>query len=171
MTNNRKTSLIGQRSQVSYMSGQNNKIKINIFTIGFAGKSACEFFTKLKDAGVKRVIDVRLNNVSQLAGFTKKQDIEYFLKEIGRIEYIHKPEFAPTKSILDAYKKKEIDWSEYERQFHELINERQIDNLITREHINNACFLCTESTPEKCHRRLVAEFFQKLWGDVLIHHL
>jgi uncharacterized protein (DUF488 family) len=153
------------------MSGQNNKIKVNIFTIGFAGKSACEFFTKLKDAGVKRVIDVRLNNVSQLAGFTKKQDIEYFLKEIGRIEYIHKPEFAPTKSILDAYKKKEIDWSEYERQFRELITERQIENLVKLEQINNACFLCSEVTPEKCHRRLVVEYLQGHWRDVVINHL
>lgn len=153
------------------MNGQNNKIKVNIFTIGFARKSACEFFTKLKDAGVKRVIDVRLNNVSQLAGFTKKQDIEYFLKEIGKIEYIHKPEFAPTKSILDAYKKKEIDWCEYERQFRELITERQIENLVTPAQIDKACFLCTEAKPEKCHRRLVAEYFQKRLGYVLVHHL
>lgn len=153
------------------MSGQNNKIKVNLFTIGFAGKGACEFFTKLKDAGVKRVIDVRLNNVSQLAGFTKKQDIEYFLKEICKIEYVHKPEFAPTKSILDAYKKKEIDWREYERQFRELITERQIENLVTREQINNACFLCSEADPEKCHRRLLAEYFQNRWSDLFIRHL
>lgn len=73
------------------MSEQNDKVKVNIFTIGFAGKSACEFFTKLKDAGVKRVIDIRLNNVSQLAGFTKKLDIEYFLKELCKIEYLHRP--------------------------------------------------------------------------------
>jgi len=153
------------------MSEQNNKTKINIFTIGFAGKSACEFFPKLRDAGVKRVIDVRLNNVSQLAGFTKKRDIEYFLKEIDKIGYIHRPEFAPTKSILDAYKKKEIDWSEYEFQFRQLITERQIGNFLTCEEINNACLLCSESKPEKCHRRLVAEYLQDHWGDVVIHHL
>jgi len=153
------------------MSGQNNKIKFNIFTIGFARKSACEFFTKLKDASVRKVIDVRLNNVSQLAGFTKKQDIEYFLKEICKIEYVHKPEFAPTKSILDAYKKKEIDWEEYERQFRELITERQIENLITPEQMDKACFLCSEVTPEKCHRRLVVEYLQDHRRDVLIHHL
>ncbi len=153
------------------MSGQNNKTKINIFTIGFAGKSACEFFTKLRDAEIKRVIDVRLNNVSQLAGFTKKRDIEYFLKEIGKIEYIHRPEFAPTKNILDAYKKKEIDWSEYESQFRQLMTERQIENLVTCEEINNVCLLCSEAKPEKCHRRLVAEYLQNHWGDVLVHHL
>ncbi len=153
------------------MSGQNNKTKINIFTIGFAGKSACEFFTKLMDAGIERVIDVRLNNVSQLAGFTKKQDIEYFLKEIGKIEYIHRPEFAPTKNILDGYKKKEIDWSEYESQFRQLMTERQIENLVTCEEINNVCLLCSEAQPGKCHRRLVAEYLQNRWGDVFIHHL
>jgi uncharacterized protein (DUF488 family) len=153
------------------MSGQNNARKINIFTIGFAGKSASEFFTKLKDAGVKTVIDVRLNNVSQLAGFTKKRDIEYFLKEIGQIEYVHRPELAPTKSILDAYRKKEIDWSEYERQFHELMIERQIENRITGEQINNSCFLCSEAEPKNCHRRLVVEYLQNHWPDVLIHHL
>jgi len=153
------------------MSAQNDKVKVNIFTIGFARKTAREFFTKLKDAGVKRVIDIRLNNLSQLAGFTKKQDIEYFLKEICKIEYVHKPEFAPTKSILDAYKKKEIDWEEYERQFQVLITERQIENLVTREQINNACFLCSEVTPEKCHRRLVVEYLQGHWRDVVINHL
>ncbi len=153
------------------MSGQNNKTKINVFTIGFAGKIAREFFTKLRDAGIKRVIDVRLNNVSQLAGFTKKRDIEYFLKEIGKIEYIHRPEFAPTKNILDAYKKKEIDWSEYESQFRQLMTERQIETLLTGGEINNACLLCSEAKPEKCHRRLVAEYLQNHWGDVFIHHL
>ncbi|MHC4474300.1 MAG: DUF488 domain-containing protein [Planctomycetota bacterium] len=153
------------------MSGHDNERKINIFTIGFAGKSASEFFTKLKDAGVKRVIDVRLNNVSQLAGFTKKRDIEYFLREIGGIEYIHRPEFAPTKSILDTYKKKEIDWSEYERQFHELMLDRQIENRITGEQVNNACFLCSEAEPENCHRRLVVEYLQNHWPDAFIHHL
>ena len=153
------------------MSGQNNKIKIEIFTIGFAKKSAYEFFKKLMDAGVKRIIDVRLNNVSQLAGFTKKQDIEYFLKEIAHIEYTHKPEFAPTKNILDAYKKKEINWNEYERRFRELITGHEIENLVTPAQIDKACFLCTEANPEKCHRRLLAEYFQKRWGNVLIHHL
>jgi len=153
------------------MSGQDNKAKINIYTIGFAGKSAGEFFTKLGAAGVKRVIDVRLNNVSQLAGFTKKRDIEYFLQEIVKIEYIHRPEFAPTKDILDAYKKKEIDWGEYESQFRQIITERHIEKFVTREEINNACLLCSESKPEKCHRRLVAEYFQKQWSHVIIHHL
>ncbi|MFC1676810.1 DUF488 family protein [Planctomycetota bacterium] len=153
------------------MSGQNNKTTTNIFTIGFAKKCACEFFTKLMDAGIKTVIDVRLNNASQLAGFTKKRDIEYFLKEIGNIDYLHRPELAPTKNILDTYKKKEIDWGEYEFQFKQLMTKRQIENLVTPEEINNACLLCSEPIPEKCHRRLVAEYLRNHWDDILITHL
>lgn len=155
------------------MRGQNSKtgMTINIFTIGFAQKNACEFFTKLKEAGVKTVIDIRLNNVSQLAGFTKEQDLPYFLQEIAGIKYIHKPELAPTKDILNAYKKKEIDWTEYERRFRQLLIERQIKDVITPKLVNKACFLCSEPKPDKCHRRLTAEYFRELWGNVEVHHL
>ncbi len=155
------------------MSGQNSetKMKINVYTIGFAKKSAREFFTKLRQARVKNVIDVRLNNVSQLAGFTKKQDIEYFLQEIAKIRYLHMPELAPTKNILNAYKQKDIDWDFYESQFCELLTERHIEDLITPEQADEACFLCSEAQPDKCHRRLVVEYLSNHWGNVLIHHL
>ena len=155
------------------MSGQNSetKMKINVYTIGFAKKSAREFFTKLGQARVKSVIDVRLNNISQLAGFTKKQDLEYFLQEIARIRYVHMPELAPTKNILNAYKQKDIDWGTYEIQFCELLTERHIEDLITPEQVDEACFLCSEAQPDKCHRRLVAEYLSNHWGDVVIHHL
>ena len=142
-----------------------------IYTMGFAGKGAGEFFPRLRDAGVKRVIDIRLNNVSQLAGFTKKRDLEYFLKEMVQIEYIHRPELAPTKDILDAYKKKEIDWGEYEIRFGRLMAERQVETLLTREELNRACLLCSESEAEQCHRRLVAEYFRNRWREVIIQHL
>jgi uncharacterized protein (DUF488 family) len=142
-----------------------------IFTIGFAKKSAHEFFTKLKQAGVRTVIDIRLNNVSQLAGFTKEQDLPYFLREIAGIQYAHKPELAPTKDILDAYKKKEIDWSEYKKRFRLLLMERHIENVITPQFVDKACFLCSEPKPDKCHRRLTAEYLRELWGDVKIVHL
>jgi len=155
------------------MSGQNSetKMKINVYTIGFAKKSAREFFTKLGQARVKSVIDVRLNNVSQLAGFTKKQDLEYFLQEIARIRYVHMPELAPTKNILNAYKQKDIDWGAYEIQFCELLTERHIEDLITPEQVDEACFLCSEAQPDKCHRRLIAEYLSNHWGNVVIHHL
>ena len=155
------------------MSGQSSgaRMKIKIFTIGFAKKSAREFFTKLKEAGVKSVIDVRLNNVSQLAGFAKKQDLEYFLQEIGGLRYIHMPDLAPTKSILNAYRKKSVDWSEYERQFRELITKRHIEDSMVPEQIDGACFLCSEAKPENCHRRLIAEYLREHWGNIVIHHL
>jgi uncharacterized protein (DUF488 family) len=142
-----------------------------IFTIGFAGKSAREFFTKLKESGVKTVIDIRLNNVSQLAGFTKEQDLPYFLQEIVGIKYVHKPELAPTKDILTAYKKKEINWLEYEKRFHQLLSERRIENVITPQDADKSCLLCSEPKPDKCHRRLTAEYLRELWGNVKIVHL
>ena len=114
---------------------------IRIFTIGFAQKSAREFFTLLMDAGVKTVVDVRLNNVSQLAGFSKKDDLEYFLQSIGKIGYRHHSELAPTKEILDAYKKKEISWDEYEKRYRELLTERRVENLIKPEEIDDGCLL------------------------------
>ena len=120
---------------------------------------------------IKKLIDVRLNNVSQLAGFTKKQDLEYFLQEIADIEYLHKPELAPTREILDAYKKKEIDWSEYEKQFRQLMDERKIEDIITQQFAHKGCLLCSEPTPEKCHRRLVAEYLRERWQNVEVVHL
>jgi len=153
--------------------GLNSKtgMTISIFTIGFAQKNAREFFTKLKEAGVQAVIDVRLNSVSQLAGFTKEQDLPFFLSEIAGIKYTHKPELAPTKDILDAYKKKEIDWPEYERRFRQLLVERRIEDVITPQLLDKSCLLCSESIPDKCHRRLTAEYIRELWGDVEIVHL
>lgn len=126
---------------------------------------------KLKEAGVKTVIDIRLNNVSQLAGFTKEQDLPYFLQEIAGMKYVHKPELAPTKDILDAYKKKEIDWSEYEKRFRQLLSERLIENIITPQDADESCLLCSEPKPDKCHRRLTAEYLRELWGNVKIIHL
>ena len=145
--------------------------KTTLFTIGFTKKNAQTFFSKLKSAGVKKIIDIRLNNVSQLAGFAKRDDLNYFLRELCDCDYIHKPMFAPTKEILDAYKKKQIDWNEYVRQFSELIKDRAIENKISVEELNNACLLCSEPTPEKCHRRLVAEYFRDKYNDIEIKHL
>jgi len=146
-------------------------MEIVIFTIGFAKKSAREFFTALKEAGVSTLIDIRLNNVSQLAGFTKKEDLRYFLEEIVRIAYIHKPELSPTKEILDAYKKKLIDWTNYQNRFRQLLIERNVENLLTPQLVHNACLLCSEPKPDKCHRRLVAEYLLEHWGNVQIKHL
>jgi len=144
---------------------------MKIFTIGFIKKSAETFFTRLTNAGVKRLIDVRLNNVSQLAGFTKKNDLRYFTKAICNIDYLHIPDLAPTAEILDPYKKaKNGDWQLYERQFLELMQSRHIENS-PREILDGGCLLCSEEEPHHCHRRLVAEYLKKHWGDVEIEHL
>jgi uncharacterized protein (DUF488 family) len=144
---------------------------MKIFTIGFTKKSAETFFTRLKEAGVKRLIDVRLNNVSQLAGFTKKDDLCYFTKAICGADYIHMPALAPTKDILDAYKKHGGDWNVYEQKFIALMKSRHIEDTTPREVLEGSCLLCSEEKPHLCHRRLVAEYLQEKWGDVLIQHI
>lgn len=146
--------------------------QINLFTIGFTQKKAEQFFETLIKAGVKRVIDTRLNNVSQLAGFAKKSDLQYFLQKIGGIEYIHILDLAPTKDILDAYKKKEITWDSYEQKFNQLITQRQIERKLSIDIIDKSCLLCSELKPHNCHRRLVAEYLQSnLEKNIKIHHL
>lgn len=144
---------------------------MKIFTIGFTKKSAEAFFTRLQRAGVKRLVDVRLNNVSQLAGFTKKNDLRYFTKSICNIEYVHLLDLAPTSEILDAYKKTDGDWEVYERRFLDLMHSRNIQETVPREILDGACLLCSEEKPHHCHRRLVAEYLKESWGDVEIEHL
>lgn len=144
---------------------------VDLFTIGFTQKTAQKFFDTLVKSGIKRVIDTRLNNVSQLAGFTKKTDLEYFLKKIGNIEYIHILELAPTKDILDEYKKNKGEWSTYEQKFLHLMTEREIEKKVKPELLDGGCLLCSEAKPHYCHRRLVAEYLSTKWGNVKICHL
>lgn len=144
---------------------------MKIFTIGFTKKSAARFFGLLKDSGARRVVDVRLNNVSQLAGFAKKDDLAYFLQAICEMEYVHQPVLAPTQQLLDDFKKKRGDWATYETGFLELMRQRRIEEAVAKDLIADGCLLCSEDTPEQCHRRLVAEYFRSTWGDVDIVHL
>ncbi len=145
---------------------------MKIFTIGFTKKSAETFFTLLDQPGVQRVVDVRLNNVSQLAGFAKKEDLRFFLKAICGLDYVHLPDLAPKAAMLDGYKKqKHGDWDLYEWQFLELMRKRQIETVTPPELIDGGCLLCSEDLPDRCHRRLVAEYLQQHWGDVEIVHL
>ncbi|BDA71697.1 hypothetical protein CAL7716_058630 [Calothrix sp. PCC 7716] len=144
---------------------------INLYTIGFTQKNAQKFFETLINAGVTRVIDTRLNNISQLAGFTKRNDLEYFLQKIGGIEYVHVLDMAPTKNILDAYKKNNGDWEIYEKEFLHLISERKIESKVSQELLANSCLLCSETKPHHCHRRLVAEYLRDKFGKINIHHL
>ena len=144
---------------------------IKLFTVGYTKKNAEEFFRLLENAGVKKVVDIRLNNTSQLAGFAKKNDLRFFLKRVAGIDYIHMPELAPTKEILDDYKKKKIGWEEYEKRFKTLLKERKIGEKAGPEGFDRACLLCAEPTAEHCHRRLVAEYLKNEWGETIIEHL
>lgn len=144
---------------------------IKIYTIGFTKTSAEEFFAKLIKASVRKIIDVRLNNSSQLAGFAKKNDLKYFLQIIGNIDYIHMSQLAPSKEILAEFKKNKGDWHTYEIKFLTLMEERQIENFVRPEELDGACLLCSEHLPKHCHRRLVAEYLKNKWGNVEIEHL
>ncbi len=142
-----------------------------LFTIGFTGKAASVFFSSLIQAGVKQVIDIRLHNVSQLAGFAKRDDLRYFLKSIGGIEYVHRPDLAPTQELLDAYKKNKSDWSVYEQLFLALLSERKVERNLTRDFLDHSCLLCSEDKPKFCHRRLVGEYITRIMGNFEIIHL
>ena len=144
---------------------------MRVFTIGFTKKSAETFFSTLQRSGASRLIDVRLNNVSQFAGFSKRDDLQYFLREICGMDYTHLPELAPSRELLDAYRKRNGDWATYEREFLELMRQRRIEDTTLRAVIDNSCLLCSEDQPQHCHRRLVAEYLQRIWGDLAIIHL
>ena len=147
------------------------KESTKIYTIGFTKKTAEDFFAMIRESGVQRIVDVRLNNTSQLAGFSKRDDLIYFLREIAGIEYVHIPELAPTQDILDAFKKHNGSWDVYEEEFLSLMESRRIDKTIPRNILSNGCLLCSEHKPHHCHRRLVAEFLERKWGGVETTHL
>lgn len=144
---------------------------MKLFTIGFTKKSARRFFELLRSSGARRVVDVRLNNVSQLAGFAKKDDLAYFAKEICGMDYVHLPVLAPTQEMLNRYKKGGGNWQDYERQFLDLMRQRRIEETLPKEQVADGCLLCSEDKPHHCHRRLVAEYLKEQWGDVDIVHL
>ena len=144
---------------------------LRLFTIGFTQKSAEQFFTLLQRAGVRRVVDVRLNNVSQLAGFSKRDDLRFFLRTIAGIEYVHHPDLAPTQEMLDAFKKQKGDWAEYERRFLALMTDRRIETTATEQLHNCDCLLCSEHEPDCCHRRLVCDYLAAHGVDLEVMHL
>jgi len=146
--------------------------KTTVSTIGFTKTTAEGFFERLLNSGVKKVVDVRLHNTSQLAGFAKADDLSYFLKKIGGIQYAHEPLLAPTDAMLKAYKKEKGDWGAYEARFLTLMSERQIEHRLRPEMLNAACLLCSEATPHHCHRRLVCEYLNEKWdGALVVRHL
>ena len=145
---------------------------MEIYSIGFTQKSASQFFGTLKGHGIERLLDVRLNNTSQLAAFAKQADLAYFLREICGAAYEHEPLLAPTQEMLDAYKKHKGGWDTYEEAFLALMRARKIESALDKESFaRKTVLLCSEPTAEHCHRRLVLEYLQRRWEDVEIHHL
>jgi len=146
--------------------GRDSGVLLRVYTIGFAGKSAEQFFETLKEHRIVRLLDIRIHNKSQLAGFTKQKDLQYFLKVICGAEYVHLPSLAPTEELLKAYQKKDIDWYQYEREFLDLMRARQVENLLSPETFREpTVLLCSEPTADRCHRRLVAEYLREKWGN------
>ena len=144
---------------------------MEVYTIGFTKKTAADFFGILKATGIQRLVDVRLNNTSQLAGFAKRDDLAFFLKELCNIEYQHTPFLAPTQEILDGWKKGK-NWEEYERKFMELLVNRKIADQFEKDFFRTpTVFMCSEPTAEHCHRRLVLEHLQKKITDLKIIHI
>jgi uncharacterized protein (DUF488 family) len=144
---------------------------MRLFTIGFTKKNAKQFFTLLQQAGVRRVVDVRLNNSSQLAGFAKRDDLRYFLKAIAGIDYLHLPELAPTQEMLDAFKKNKGDWSDYVSEFLPLMSERRIEKTVAGQLQDGDCLLCSEHSPDQCHRKLVLDYLTSRGIDLEVQHL
>ena len=144
---------------------------MKLFTIGFTQKTAQEFFEKLKENNVELLLDIRLNNASQLAGFAKDKDLQFFLKTICSCKYEHNLNFAPTKELLTDYRNKKITWLEYEKIFYEIMEGRKIENeFIKYLNYKKVCLLCSEPTATNCHRRLVAEYLaNKIKGIEIIH--
>src|ERR1700689_693154 len=143
---------------------------MKLFSIGSSRTSAEHFFDRIKNAGAKTLIDVRLNNLSQLAGFPKRDDLKYFTSAICSIPYQHELRFAPTQKMLDDYRKPGGGWAPYEQQFLRLMSERRVEQA-DREALEGACLLCSEEKPHHCHRRLVAEYLDDRWGNIEIVHL
>lgn len=144
----------------------------DVCTIGFTQTTARGFFERLKAAQVRAVIDVRLHNTSQLAGFAKADDLAFFLGEIGGMTYRHEPLLAPSDDILKAFKRDKGDWRVYETRFLDLMAERRIEARLKPDLFEGACLLCSEATPHHCHRRLVCEYLNRKWdGRLRVRHL
>jgi uncharacterized protein (DUF488 family) len=145
---------------------------ITVYSIGFTQKTAEQFFGLLQGAGIRRLLDVRLHNISQLAGFAKRDDLRYFVREICGAEYVHEPLLTPTEAILDAYRKRKGSWEKYAASFRDLMRERDISHQLKRKSFDTpTVLLCSEPAPDKCHRRLILEYLKECWRGMRIVHL
>ncbi len=144
---------------------------IQLFTIGFTQKSARQFFELLKNNGVAELVDTRINHTSQLSGFAKSEDLAFFAGAVCGIPYSHQIDFAPTKDLLSRYRNDKISWKEYETEYLNLLDMRQVARKTSADQLHCRCLLCSEHTPEQCHRRLLAEYFSAKFGGIEIRHL
>jgi uncharacterized protein (DUF488 family) len=145
---------------------------MEVYTIGFTKKKAAEFFGTLRRVGIKRLLDVRLNNSSQLSGFSKQDDLAFFLKELCAAEYVHEPLLAPTPELLKSYRQKKIKWAEYEAEFLKLMESRQVEQKVDAgQFAVPIVLLCSEPKADRCHRRLVVDYLSKKWGGIAVTHL
>ena len=144
---------------------------MRLYTIGFTKKKASQFFGMLRDSGAKALVDTRLNNVSQLAGFAKRDDLEFFVRELCGMTYRHDLRLAPTAEYLRAHQKGDLSWDRYAETYVQLIRDRRVEAAIRPADLDGGVLLCSEATPERCHRRLAAEYLAAAWGDVEIVHL
>lgn len=145
---------------------------MEVFTVGFTQKTAASFFEALKAARIRQLVDVRLNNTSQLAAFAKRDDLEYLLREVCGASYVHEPLLAPAPELLDGYRKRRLSWAQYESGFLDLMASREVERRLDRGlFASPSVLLCSELTAERCHRRLVLEYLQDRWGGIDIIHL
>jgi uncharacterized protein (DUF488 family) len=144
---------------------------MNVFTIGFTKKPAERFFGLLQEARVERVLDVRRSNQSQLAGFAKRDDLRFFLAAIAGIDYLHLPDLAPSRALLDAYRARQLSWDDYARRYRALLVERDVLSSLPRTLVDGGCFLCSEHLPDRCHRALLVEHLAVQWPDLRVTHL
>ncbi|GGK44908.1 DUF488 domain-containing protein [Nocardia camponoti] len=144
---------------------------VHINTIGFTRKPARKFFELLRESGANKLIDVRLNNQSQLAGFAKRDDLEFFTRELCGMDYLHRTDLAPDQALRTAYRKENCGWDEYQNRYLDLLHDRNIADTLSPELVDNAVLLCSEDQPHHCHRRLLAEYLADNWDDVTINHL
>ncbi|HDR9759635.1 TPA: DUF488 family protein [Burkholderia cepacia] len=141
-------------------------------TIGFTNKSAEKFFKLLRDAEVKTLLDVRLNNLSQLSGFAKKADLKYFLAQLVAVEFVELRDLTPEKDMLRQYQRMEINWDTYAAKYIELLAKRQVENNLEISLFDRGCLLCSEDKPHHCHRRLAVEYLNTRWNNRLnVTHL
>ena len=146
--------------------------EMEIYSIGFTKKTAEQFFDILKEEKIRRLLDVRLNNISQLAGFTKREDLKYFVQEICGAEYIHEPLLAPTQELMDSYKKEKGTWEKFAKKFLALMVERKIEKKLDPSQFSvRTVLLCSEAQADHCHRKLVLDYLQDKWGGLNISHL